>query len=111
MAPSSSISLEALDRLPSLSLSRCRWTGLGEPSGRHLGTRKHDRPRPAWASISQASLIGAEQNHLWPVSTHPPSPGTALVVLARTSEPPCFSVMPIPARAPRLSHTGAERPS
>ena len=29
--------------------------------------------------------------------------GVAVVVLARTSEPPCFSVIPIPARQPALS--------
>ena len=33
------------------------------------------------------------------------------VVLARTSEPPCFSVIAIPQRAPRLRSAGSERSS
>jgi hypothetical protein len=46
--------------------------------------------------------MGCEQNHLCPVSSYQPSPaGSARVVLARTSEPPCFSVMAIPHSAPR----------
>ena len=32
---------------------------------------------------------------------------TARVVLARTSEPPCFSVMPMPTVRPALSAIGA----
>ena len=54
------------------------------------------------------SFIGAEVNHLWPCRVYSPSTevGRASVTLARTSEPPCFSVMPMPARAPRLSDTG-----
>ena len=47
------------------------------------------------------SHIGAEVNHLWPVSRYVPSPfGTACVVPARTSEPPCFSVIDMPAVMP-----------
>ena len=47
-------------------------------------------------------------NHLWPVSSYsapgpPPLTGRATVVLARTSVPPCFSVIPMPARAPAFS--------
>jgi hypothetical protein len=37
--------------------------------------------------------------------------GLALVVLARTSEPPCFSVIAIPHSAPRFSEAGIERSS
>ncbi len=38
-----------------------------------------------------------------PVSRQLPSPAsTAVVRLARTSEPPCFSVIPIPASSPAL---------
>ena len=53
-------------------------------------------------------------NHLWPVSSYsapgpPPLTGRATVVLARTSVPPCFSVIPIPARAPAFSAAGALR--
>ena len=47
--------------------------------------------------------MGAEQNHLWPVSRKCSPSGTARVVLARTSDPPCFSVMAMPNRAPGLS--------
>ena len=47
---------------------------------------------------------GAEQNHLCPRSRYsapgpPPSTGVAVVVLARTSEPPCFSVIAMPHSA------------
>ena len=53
-------------------------------------------------------------NHLWPVSSYsapgpPPFTGFAVVVLARTSEPPCFSVIAIPQRAPALSGAGRRR--
>ena len=54
---------------------------------------------------------GYEQNHLWPVSSYQPSPtGSAWVTLARTSEPPCFSVIAMPHSAPprsRGSHSAA----
>ncbi len=52
--------------------------------------------------------MGAEQNHLWPLSSYVPSSasGRASVVLARTSLPPCFSVMPIPKTAPALRWAG-----
>ena len=108
VAPSSSTSAEALARLPSLSLSRCRWKPLRPPSGSTRGTRKQLSPAGAWARTRKASLIGAEQNHLCPVSRHSPSPaGAAVVVLARTSLPPCFSVMAMPHSAPALPATGA----
>ncbi len=112
-ARSSSISLEALDRLPSLSLSRWRRNpALRSPSGSHRGTRKHDSPWGAWASMRKTSHMGAEQNHLCPVSSHDPSPaGSARVVLARTSEPPCFSVMPMPASTPGFSRAATLRGS
>ena len=56
--------------------------------------------------------MGAEQNHLWPVISYSPTPiGTARVVLARTSDPPCFSVIAIPRSAPVFACTGAERRS
>ena len=44
-APSSSISLDAFERSPSLSLSRSMRKPLREPSGSTRGRRKHDRPR------------------------------------------------------------------
>src|SRR5262249_29121174 len=71
------------------------------------GIRKQDSPCPALASTRKASLMGADMNHLWPVIRYsPPGPplpvATALVVLARTSVPPCFSVMPMPMVTERL---------
>ena len=52
--------------------------------------------------------MGAEQNHLCPVSSYSPSTPVdcARVVLARTSEPPCFSVMAIPLSALVFSGSG-----
>src|SRR4029077_19967613 len=109
--PSSSTSDDAVDRVPSLSLSRCSAQGLRVPSGRTRGTTKQVSPPGAWASTRNTSHIGAEQNHLCPVSRYSPSPpaGTAQVVFARTSEPPCFSVIPIPASRPLLV-VGSRRP-
>ncbi len=106
-APRYSISEEALERLPSLSLSRCRCIRLRSPSGVKRGRRKHETPSCVWARTRKASHIGAEQNHLCPVSSYsapgpPPFSGRATVVLARTSDPPCFSVIAIPHSAPRF---------
>ena len=102
--PSNSTSEEALERLPSFSLSRWNSSPLLVPSDRMRGTRKHDRPSAACASIRKASLIGADMNHLWPVSFQKPLPvRSARLVLARTSVPPCFSVMPMPSVSPVLS--------
>ena len=103
--PSSSSSLEALDRLPSLSLSRTTSIRLRVPSASTRGTTKQVIPPSAWASTRKTSFIGAEVNHLWPCRVYQPSSavGSARVWLARTSEPPCFSVIPIPASAPTFS--------
>ena len=73
-ASSYSTSADAFDRLPSLSLSRCRRMPFGVPSGRTRGSRKQDSPPGAWASTMNRSPIGAEVNHLWPVSRYSPSP-------------------------------------
>ena len=102
--PVSSSSLDALDRLPSLSLSRTTSIRLRVPSSSTRGTTKHVIPPSACASTRKTSFIGAEVNHLWPSRRYHPSSvvGVARVWLARTSEPPCFSVMPIPANAPVL---------
>ena len=115
-APRNSTSLEALERLPSLSLSRWMWKALRSPSGVQRGIRKQEMPDSVWARTRKASHIGAEQNHLWPMISYsapgpPPFSGIAVVVLARTSEPPCFSVIAIPQRAPRLRSAGSERSS
>ncbi len=65
-------------------------------------------PFSACASTRNTSFIGAEVNHLCPCKVYSPSTevGLASVTLARTSEPPCFSVIPIPASAPCFSATG-----
>ena len=115
-APRNSTSLEAFERLPSLSLSRCRWKPLRSPSGVKRGIRKQETPVSVWARTRKASHIGAEQNHLWPVISYsapgpPPLSGTAVVVLARTSEPPCFSVIAIPHIAPVFCSAGIIRGS
>ena len=83
------------------------WNRLRVPSGSTRGTRKHDSPSGACARTRKASHIGAEQNHFWPVRVNSPSTpaGSARVVLARTSEPPCRSVMAIPNRTPFLDVT------
>ena len=85
--------------MPSLSFSR--W--MRKP-GSLDSKRKQDSPPGACASVRKTSHIGALVNHLWPVSRYVPSGrGTARVVLARTSEPPCFSVIDMPASSPALS--------
>ncbi len=103
-----SISLDAFDRSPSLSFRRWIRMGFRVPSGRQRGTKKQLRPPGATASIRNPSDIGAEQNHLWPVMRcSPPFPvGVAVVVFARTSEPPCFSVIAMPKVTPALPSTG-----
>ena len=65
----------------------------------------------ARATTRCASHIGAEKNHLCPRSEYspprpPPPTGVALVVFARTSDPPCFSVMPMPNQIERLPEIG-----
>uniref|UniRef100_A0A6J5ZXM0 Unannotated protein n=1 Tax=freshwater metagenome TaxID=449393 RepID=A0A6J5ZXM0_9ZZZZ len=112
-APSYSTSLEALERLPSLSFSRSILILLREPSGRILGSAKQESPSGACARIRKRSLPGAEQNHLWPVISYsaagpPPFSGLAVVVLALTSEPPCFSVIAIPQIAEPFSDAGRD---
>jgi hypothetical protein len=67
-APSYSISADALERLPSLSFSRSNRMPLREPSGRTRGRTKQVSLPGAWASVRNRSFIGAEVNHLWPVS-------------------------------------------
>ena len=115
-APSNSISDEALERLPSLSFNRCRRKRLSSPSGRRRGIRKQETPPSACASTRNASHCGAEKNHLWPVISYsapgpPPLIGLPTVVLARTSEPPCFSVIPMPNSEPSFSEAAIWRGS
>ena len=84
---------------------------LRVPSGSTRGRNRHDSPEAVCASTRKASHIGAEKNHLWPVTAMRwpqaswPS-GSARVVFARTSEPPCFSVMPMPMVRPALALQG-----
>ena len=102
-APWNSTSLEALERLPSLSFRRWMRNRVARAVGqdpRAAGSRRG--PRRSARGRGTASHIGAEQNHLWPVISYsapgpPPFSGTRVVVLARTSEPPCFSVIAMPA--------------
>ena len=94
---------------PSGAGCKCR---CSVPSGSRRGMKKQDRPRSVCASTRCASHCGAEKNHLWPVMRYEPSAErTARVVLARTSEPPCFSVIPMPMRPPRLCSKGMSRGS
>ena len=53
--------------------------------------------------------MGAEQNHLCPVTRYSRDPPmrSARVTFARTSDPPCFSVMPMPTSTPDFSSAGA----
>ena len=86
------------------------------PSGRQRGTSKHDSPRSVWARITKTSHMGAEQNHFCPVTAYSapgPAPESrhARVVLARTSEPPCRSVIAIPHSAPVFWEAGSARSS
>ncbi len=97
-------------RFPSLSFRRWMRNTFRLPSSSTRGTTKQLRPASSRANTRKTSDIGAEQNHLCPVSRKPPSPvGVAVVVLARTSEPPCFSVIAMPAMSPRFSE-GLRRP-
>src|SRR4051812_49007521 len=103
VAPSYSTSLEALAWLPSLSFKRCNNIRLRVPSGNTRGRKKQLKPPGACARTRNTSHIGAEVNHLWPRSEYVPSPfGVASVVPALTSEPPCFSVIDMPAVIPAL---------
>ena len=67
-APSYSISADAFDRFPSLSFSRCSAIAFRLPSSSTRGTAKQVRPADDWARVRNTSFIGAEVNHLCPVS-------------------------------------------
>ena len=110
-APVNSTSLEAFDPSPSLSFSRISRNAFRSPSSRRRGIRKQLSPAGACASTRKPSHIGAEKNHLCPTSTYASPRGVAVVVLARTSDPPCFSVMPMPRVMPALSAMGMSRGS
>jgi hypothetical protein len=108
LAPVNSTSELALALLPSLSFRRWMNSWFIEPSGSTRGRNRQLRPLAVCARIRKASHMGAEKNHLWPVTLKrwPQASlpaGSARVVLARTSEPPCFSVMPMPMVRPALS--------
>ena len=99
-----------------MSFSRWMWKAFRSPSGVKRGRRKHERPRSVCARTRNASHIGAEQNHLWPVSAYSapgprPAIASARVVFARTSEPPCFSVIAMPQSAPCFPDAGIMRGS
>ncbi len=64
-APWNSTSLDALERLPSLSFRRwIRKPALRVPSGRTRGRAKHETPSSVRARTRKRSHIGALQNHL-----------------------------------------------
>jgi len=65
-APRYSISPEAFERLPHLSLRRWISRRLRVPSGSQPGRTKQERPRSVRASVTKRSLWGTEKNHLWP---------------------------------------------
>jgi hypothetical protein len=54
--------------------------------------RRREEPLVAGDAVARAPVVAAS--------------GSARVVLARTSEPPCFSVMPMPMVTPALSRQG-----
>ena len=51
------------------------------PSGSQRGRKKQLRPVAVCASTRKASHIGADMNHLWPVSAEAPAPGVLAVEL------------------------------
>jgi hypothetical protein len=63
-----STSDEALERLPSLSFSAGSAARWPQPSLQEARHEEADSPRGACASMRKASDIGADMNHLWPVS-------------------------------------------
>src|SRR5262249_34568571 len=106
-------SLDAVERLPILSFKRWIKKLFFAPSGFQRGRRKQVNPFGVCAKTRKASHMGAEQNHLCPVIRYSPAApaGSATVVLARTSEPPCFSVMAMPINSPDFSEGGRNRES
>ena len=111
--PSNSTSLEAFERLPSLSFRRWKWSALTVSSGRKRGTRKHDRPPGRLREDEEAvahrrghePLVAGDA-----VGAPLPSPsGSARVVLARTSVPPWRSVIPMPMVAADFLASGRKR--
>ncbi len=100
-APANSTSEEAFERLPSLSFRRWKCRPFTLPSGRKRGIRKQVSPPAACASTRKASRHGRGHEPLVAgddvFGARPRLPtGSAVVVAARTSVPPCFSVMPMP---------------
>ena len=107
-APSNSTSAEALERLPSLSFSRssrialtravgkeARHQEAGEPALRLRQHQEGVRHRRGEEPFVPGDAIDAVRRS-----------GSARVVLARTSVPPCFSVIPMPSVTPRFSAAG-----
>ena len=88
---------------------------LRVPSGSTRGTRKQVsppgrlRPAPGSRPTSAPSRTTCARSAAYsPVA---PASGSARVVLARTSLPPCFSVMPIPNEGARLLPRRAAAPA
>ena len=115
-APSSSISAEAFDRLPSLSLSRCSRTRVAGAVGQHPGQQEAGEPPGRLREHEERVRHRGGAEPLVAGEPVRPAPSwsaaaarTARVVPARTSEPPCFSVIAIPASAAAL--VGAPGPA
>ena len=81
-APSNSTSLEAFERLPSLSLRRWRWMRLRSPSGENARQQEARQPAGRLGEHEERVAHRRRQNHLWPVSSYsapgpPPFSGLA----------------------------------
>ena len=114
-APWNSTSLEALEWLPSLSFKRWMWKALRRPSGSTRGIKKQEgaagSPRPfararGRCRTSAPSRTTCGRSISYSAPAPPPFSARATVVLARTSEPPCFSVIAMPAIAEPFSAAG-----
>ena len=94
-----SISPEALERLPSLSLSRSMRRRCACRRACHARDQETGQPARSLGEHEEQVAHRAEQNHLCPVRRIAPiSRGRARWCWRRTPPLPCFSVIAIPAR-------------
>ena len=100
---------EALERLPSLSLSRWKPQRVDRAVGAEA--RHQEAGEPARRLRQHQEGVAHRRRHEPFVAgdrrSHRP-PAARGVVLARTSVPPCFSVMPMPSVMPDLLPPGPE---
>ena len=114
VAPWNSTSLLALAWLPSLCFRRWMASALTRPSGSQRGRKKQLSParplRQHQEGVAhrrrEEPLVAGDGVTRSPQASRPSA--TARVVLARTSEPPCFSVMPMPSVTAVLCAAGHE---